>query len=118
MRVFKLVLAAALLGLSLTLVGPSPAQAHATCTPVPAGGGYGCVNSSHNLVSACDTATGSYGVRTYYWTSTGAEDSVGDSNGSSGGCGTESPSSGTVVGYRVCAGPNGQDYSCTQNLLA
>lgn len=92
----------------LMLVTTGTAQA-AGRLDLNSGRGYG----GHDTwsVYACDTRADGWGVRTYYELSDGSADLVGDANGSSSGCGSESTRA-PVVWFAVCAGPNGADSEC------
>lgn len=75
--------------------------------------GCGYTNSARTRIGACDNRADGWGVRTYYRTSLGVPDSVGDHNGSAGGCGEEGPSGGGyITEFYTCAGPNGADSKC------
>lgn len=96
---------------SLALMSES---ASATTVISLSGRGYGQVNTGGAYVYACDTNADNWGVRTQYYTSNGVTDIVGDANGSSSGCGGESPTGGGyITSARVCAGVNGANTSCT-----
>lgn len=113
LRNYRTVLAAAVFAVPFALAIPGTAQAHGTCAEVP-GRGAGCVAASHTSVSVCDSAADGWGVRTWYTTSNGITDHVGDANGATAGCGSESPlGGGTITSYRVCAGPDGANRECT-----
>jgi hypothetical protein len=84
--------------------------AHAAQLTLPDSRGYGGNDGSYR-VYACDTRADNWGVRTWYGMANGTYDHVGDANGSSSGCGSESTPS-AVVWIQVCAGPNGADSVC------
>lgn len=110
----RIALGAALLATPFVLAAPSPAQAHGTCMTLP-NRGTGCVTASHTTVSVCDSNNEGWGVRTWYKTTNGVTDHVGDADGNGPNCGSESPlGGGTITSYRVCAGPNNTDSECTQ----
>jgi hypothetical protein len=97
-----------------TFMAATPAQAHNGDMYLSGSRGYGGWNSSHTEVWACDTRADGWGVRTWYRTSNGVIDHVGDANGSAGGCGRESAAGGgTIVEAQVCTGRNGMDENCT-----
>ena len=89
-------------------------MAHPTSTNV-SWRGHGGVHTGHTYVYACDDSADGWGVRTYYWLSSGGVGAVGDANGSAGGCGGRpvTTTSNPVVYYQVCAGPNGSDIQCS-----
>ncbi|KAB2352192.1 hypothetical protein [Actinomadura rudentiformis] len=100
------------IGLAAVLLGSGITPAHADWT-ANVSGGYGYVRTSKTRVGACDTSGNNWGVRTFYVTSNGVSDSVGDWNGSSSGCGEEGPSGGgTIVKFRVCTGPGSENRQC------
>jgi hypothetical protein len=109
--------AATLAFLSTLLLGVPQASAHDTSQVVWRGSppvmfvvARGRVFQGHRMVEACDTNADGDGVRTWYVTSNGHTDFVGDANGSAAGCGRESPADGgTVVRFKVCAGAIGHE---------
>lgn len=102
-----------MLAIPFVLAAPSTAQAHGTCVNLP-NRGSGCVTSTHTGVSACDSAADGWGFRTWYKTTNGVTDHVGDADGAGGNCGSESPlGGGYITQYRVCAGPNNTDQECS-----
>lgn len=97
---------------ALLLWTANTAQAESRSYLVNSRGNGGVYDSGS--VFACDTKAEDWGVRTRYWTSNGVYDYVGDANGSSSGCGSESPAGGgRVTSYKVCAGVSGLDTTCT-----
>ena len=114
----RFALAGAVLTVPFVLAAPGAAQAHATCLELP-GRATGCVSTSHTGVSVCDSAADGWGARTWYKTTNGVTDHVGDADGLGGSCGSESPlGGGSITSYRVCAGPNNTDRECTQWVTA
>lgn len=98
---------------TLLVVPATPAMADSKSN-IPQGMGYGTVPDSRTRVRACDTNADGWGVRVDYYTTNDRSDSVGDHNGSKGGCGEEGPTGGGKIKWFVaCAtSPQGTRTSC------
>ena len=109
MRAWKASIAVAAGVLVLGLAG----TAHASQYDLPNGRGNGGFQDGTGLVYACDTKPDNWGVRTHYTTSNGIKDTVGDADGSKGGCGRKPlKGGGYLTALSVCAGVNGADTTC------
>jgi hypothetical protein len=105
---------ASIAALVVPVVTATPAAAHDVSAtywtgspPVLFGRARGRVYSSHTRVEACDLAADNVGTRTWYWTTNGVLDYVGDANGSASPCYSEAPAGGgTITHFQVCWGDN------------
>jgi hypothetical protein len=110
MKRFSLLFVTALLGALVTVLAGGPAQAHSTC--VHHGNDFGCANSTHDRISACDYERDGHAVYTEGGVLVeGIKYSVTDRNGADAGCGVRSAFRFTHI--RVCEDIPGYTDSCT-----
>lgn len=102
--------ATAALGMLFSAPPASAADVIAVVYVNGAKAGSGMSYNYSTTVQACDVRADGLGVRTWYITSKGLRDYVGDANGSSDGCGSERPADGgSIDQFKVCAGPIGSE---------